>query len=109
MNKSELIQYPIERMWDMTQQELDAYVLIADRKDPFPFDLLKKYRLSQARIYGQFEHAVCPPHYLVCRWLESHPADRERWRLPGFMYYDILRKAEQEYLGLPSWEERPRD
>ena len=91
----------------MTQQELDAYATITDKKDPFPVSLLEKYGLSQPSMASDgCEWKVSPTHYLVCRWLESHPADQEKWGQPGFMYFDILHKAEQEYLGLPSWEER---
>ena len=99
--RSVLIQYPAHLMWNLSQQELDAYASIAGRKDPFPFDLLEKYGLQQ-----EYNWVVSPTHYLVCRWLESHRADQEKWRQPEFMYYDILDKAEQEYLGLPPWRTR---
>ena len=98
------IGYPAENMWEMTEQEIVAYESIRGLANIMPRGLLDKYGLYDHWRGTCFQN-TSPCHWLVIRYLENHSDLVDGWRTQ-VKYYDVLNRAEVEYLGLPPKGER---
>ena len=105
------IGYPGRLMWDMTVTEVEAYSAIKGHANLVPESLLDKYSLRSWTRWNYPEgetRYVSPCHYLVVRYCEDHPEIGERFARREIMYFEVLSRAEVEYLGLPFYKQRNR-
>jgi hypothetical protein len=97
----------------MTDEDVERYMHLHAVHLP---ELWKKYGLKAFRTWDhtinewRYGPLAIAGHWLVCRWLEEHPDEQLPYltRQPGFMYFDILDRAEQEYCGMAPFRERLR-
>ena len=91
--------------WDMSREELTAYSKCLAIRIP---EIWQKYGLEpHKRGTVRFATLRALPiacHWLVSKYLEQHPEARKLWHHicdpDGLNYFDVLRLAEEEYLGL---------